>query len=89
MLQNIHIVTSINDGKPCLQILLQHATMPVVLSIIALDGTLLRLIAIPCGKSVINLDRVEQPEIHIKIETSHQTVVRRINIMQPEQEIML
>lgn len=90
MPEKITIQTITGKNKPALRINMQTMNAAGgVLSLSTLNGSLLRLIALPDGETVIELEKIDQPGIYIKIETAHHTLLRKIDIPITEQQISI
>lgn len=88
MQEKISIQTIQENNRPALKIVLQTVNQSGgILSFIAINGTMLRLVALPDGESIISLDKIKDQSIHIKIETGYHTLLRKIEVTVQGQEI--
>jgi predicted metalloenzyme YecM len=88
MQEKISIQTIRENDRPALKVVLQTVNRAgAILSFTAINGTMLRLVALPDGESVISLDKIRESSIHLKIETGYHTLLRQIEVSLAGQEI--
>ena len=90
MAEKISIRTISENDQPSLKVLLQTAHgKGAILSLTSINGSMLRLVALPEGESIVSLEKIQHNSIHVKIETGHYTLLRKIDLLQEGQEIVV